>query len=60
MAPARRTIRRENLLLVASWNVLSLSEDHRLSYLLDELSRLRVDTVGLLEARKSGSGKTNQ
>ena len=57
MAPTRWTTPGVNLrrvLCVGSWNVLSLSEDHRLPHLSDELSRLRVDMVGL-----SGSGETN-
>ena len=41
------------------WNVLSLSEDHRLPHLSDELSRLRVDMVGLSETRRPGSGETS-
>ena len=41
------------------WNVLSLSEDHRLPHLSDKLSRLRMDMVGLSETRKPGSGETN-
>ena len=41
------------------WNVLSLSEDHRLPHLSDDLSRLRVDMVGLSETRRLGSGETS-
>ena len=47
------------VLRVDSWNVLSLSEDHRLPHLLDELSRLRVDMVGLSETRRPASGETS-
>ena len=50
VAPTRWTTPGVNLrrgLSVGSWNVLSLSEDHRLPHLSDELSRLRVDMVGL-------------
>lgn len=32
--------------------VLSLSEDHRLPHLPDELGRLRMDIVGLSETKK--------
>ena len=39
------------------WNVLSLSDDHRLPYLSGELRRLRVDIVGLSETRRPGSGE---
>ena len=42
---------------MGSWNVLSLSEDHRLPHLSDELSRLRMDIVGLSETRRPGSGE---
>ena len=44
---------------MGSWNILSLSEDHRLPYLSDELSRLGVGDgiVGLSEMRKPGSGE---
>ena len=41
------------------WNILSLSEDHRLPLLSAELSRLRVDMVGLSETRRPGSGETS-
>ena len=47
------------VLRVGSWNVLSLSEDHQLPHLSDELSRLRVDVVGLSETRRPGSGETS-
>ena len=40
-----------------SWNILSLSEDHELSHLSDELCKLRVDIVALSETRKPGSGE---
>ena len=58
-APARRTnpgVNLRRVLRVGSWNILSLSEDHRLPHLSDELSRLRVDMVGLSETRRPGSG----
>ena len=48
------------VLRVGSWNVLSLSEDHRLLHLSDELSRLRVDMVGLSETRRPGIGETSR
>ena len=60
VAPARRTIPGVNLrrvLRVGSWNVQTLSEDHRLPHLSDELSRLRVDMVGLSETRRPGTGE---
>ena len=41
------------------WNVLSLSEDHRLPHLSNELSSVRVDMVGLSETRWPGSGETS-
>ena len=44
---------------VGSWNVLKLSEDHRLPYLSDELSKMKVDMVGLSETRRPGSGETS-
>ncbi|KAG0710377.1 Craniofacial development protein 2 [Chionoecetes opilio] len=47
------------VLCVGSWNVLSLSDDHRLPLLSGELSRLRVDIVGLSETRRPGSGETS-
>ena len=62
VAPARWTAPGVNLrrvLRVGSWNVLSLSEDHQLPHLSDELSRLRVDVVGLSETRRPGSGETS-
>ena len=62
MAPTHWTTPGVNLrrvLHVGSWNVLSLSEDHQLPHLLDELSRLSVDTVGLSETRRPGSGETS-
>ena len=64
MAPTRWTTPGVNLrrvLRVGSWNVLSLSEDHRLAHLSDELSRLRVDMdmdMGS-KTRRPGSGKTS-
>ena len=54
VAPARWTapgVILRRILRVGSWNVLSLSEDHRLPHLSDELSRLRVDMVGLSQTR---------
>ena len=47
------------VLRVGSWNVLSLSKDHRLPHLSDELSRLRVDMVGPSETRRPGSTETS-
>ncbi|KAG0714100.1 Tyrosyl-DNA phosphodiesterase 2 [Chionoecetes opilio] len=49
----------EMVLRVGSWNVLSLSDDRRLPLLSGELSRLRVDIVGLSEMRRPGSGETS-
>ena len=46
-------------LCVGYWDILSLSDDHRLPYLLNELSRLRVDMVGLSETRRLGSRQNN-
>ena len=45
---------------MGSWNILSLSEDHRLPHLSDELNKLvSVDMVGLSETRRPGNGKTS-
>ena len=58
--PTRRTSSGTNLwqvLHVDSWNILSLSEDHRLPHLSDELSRLRMDILGFSEARRPESGE---
>ena len=63
VAPTRWTIPGVNLrrvLRVVSWSVLSLSEDHRLPHLSDELSKLMVDMVGLSETRRPGSGETSR
>ena len=49
----------QSVLHVGFWNVLSRSEDHRLPHISDELSRLRMDMVGLFETRRPGSGKAN-
>ena len=60
VAPACPTIPGMNLrwvLRVVSWNVLSLSEDHRLLHLSDELSGLRLDMVGLSETRRQAMAK---
>ena len=49
MAPTCRTssgVNLQRVLCVGSWNILTLSEDHRLPHLLDELSRLKMDVVG--------------
>ena len=40
---------------MGSWNILSLSNDHRLPHLSDEISRLRMDIVGLSKTRRPGS-----
>ena len=59
-APARQISSGVNLrqvLRVGSWNILSLSEDHPLPHLLDELRRLRMDIVGLSEMRRPDSGE---
>ncbi|KAG0722293.1 Craniofacial development protein 2 [Chionoecetes opilio] len=61
-APARRItpgINLRRVLRVGSWNVLSLSDNHRLPLLSGELSRLRVNIVGLSETRRPGSGETS-
>ena len=60
--PASWTIPGLNLqrvLHVGSLNILSLSEDHRLHHLLDELNRLRVDMVGLSDIKRPHNGETN-
>ena len=62
MAPTLWIIPGVNLwkvLCVGSWNVLSLSEDHLLSPLSDECSRLRVDMAALSKTRRPGSSKTS-
>ncbi|KAG0720949.1 hypothetical protein GWK47_047408 [Chionoecetes opilio] len=61
-APARRItpwINFRRALRVGSWNVLSLSDDHRLPLPSGELSRLRVDIVALSETRRPVSGETS-
>ena len=45
--------------MCGSWKVLSFLENHQLPHLSDELSRLRVDVVGLSETRRPGSGETS-
>ncbi|MCP3680346.1 MAG: endonuclease/exonuclease/phosphatase family protein [Gammaproteobacteria bacterium] len=40
-----------------TWNILNLSKDHQLPLLSGELSRLRVDIVGLSEVRRPGNGE---
>ena len=56
-APIRRTSSGVNLrrvLCIGSWNILSLSKNHRISHLSDELRRLKMDIVrveGLAVAR---------
>ena len=62
VAPTRWTTPEVNLRMVMRvgfWNAVSLSEDHRLPHLSDEISMLRVDMVGLSETRKPGSGETS-
>merc|ERR1712035_35553 len=44
-------------LRVDTWNILSLSEDHRLPHLSNELRRLRGGILGLSETRRPGSGE---
>ena len=44
---------------MGSWYVLSLSEDHRLPHLSDELIRLSLDMVGLSDTRRPDSGETS-
>ncbi|MFV0265489.1 MAG: endonuclease/exonuclease/phosphatase family protein, partial [Kluyvera sp.] len=59
-APASRTMPGVNLrkvLRLGSWNVRSLSEDHRLLCLSDELKRLRVGIVGVSETSRPGNGE---
>lgn len=51
MAPARRTrlvISFRGVPLVGSWSVLSISEDHRLPYLANEIREVKVDIVGFV------------
>ena len=50
-------VNRRRVLRMGSWNVLSLSDNQRLPHLSDELSRLRVDMVGLSETRRPGSAR---
>ena len=60
VTPARRTSSDVNLrrdLRVGSWNILTLLEDYGLPHLSNELSRLRMDIVGLSETRRPGSGE---
>ena len=45
------------VLRMGSWNILTFSEKHRLSHLSDELSRLKMNIVGLSETRRPGSGE---
>ena len=62
VAPTRWTtpwVYLRRVLRVGSWNVLSLLEDHRLPHLSDELSKLRVDMVGLSKTKRPGSGETS-
>ena len=47
------------VLCVVPWNTLSLSADHRLSHLLDELNRLSLGMVELSELRRPDNSKTN-
>ena len=54
---ARRGVNLRRPLRVGAWNVLSLSEDHRLPYLSGELRRLRVEVATLSETRRPGSGE---
>ena len=59
-APIRLTNPVVNLwrvLHVGFRNILSLSEDHQLPHLSDELSMLRMDIMGLFEMRRPDSGK---
>ncbi len=42
---------------MGAWNIQSLSKDHKLRILSGELSRLRVDIVGLSEMRRPGTGE---
>ena len=62
LASAHRTIPGIKLwwgLHVGSWNILSFSEEHPLPLLSNELSKLRVDIVGLSEIRRLGSDETS-
>ena len=54
---ARPGVNLRRALRVGAWNILSLSDDHRLPHLSDELRKLRVDIVGLSETRRPGSGE---
>lgn len=46
-------------LRVGCWNVLSLSDDHRLLSLAGELMMLMVDIVRLFNSRRPGSGENS-
>ena len=54
---ARPGVNLRRALRLGAWNVLTLSEDHRLPHLSAELRRLRVDIVGLSETRRPGNGE---
>ena len=54
---ARPGVNLRRALRVGAWNILSLSDDHRLPHLSAELRRLRVDIVGLSETRRPGNGE---
>ena len=51
----------QRVLILGSWNVLSLPDPHWLPHILDELSRVKVDIimVRLSETRRSGSGEAS-
>lgn len=40
-----------------SWNIQGVCDEHGLPYLLYELRRLRMDTIGVSEMRRPGSGE---
>ena len=54
---ARAGVNLRRALRVGAWNILTLSDDHRLPHLSDELRRLKVDIVGLSETRRPASGE---
>ncbi len=56
---ARTVVNLRRALRVDAWNIVSLSDDHRLPCLSDELRRLRVDMMGLSGVRRIGSGETS-
>lgn len=59
MAPARKSMPGNDLqmaLYVVSWNALSILEDHWLPKIVNDLSGLKVNIVGLSETRRLSFG----